>query len=156
MSNTEALRKALEFIQRHCANVIRTNSRDRDDWAEDMAYVGKVAADALAQQPVASGEPVAWFCEWFNADGSPEWDQYHDRTDPMPADDEWEDRPPDRVTPLYAAPQPAPARVPLTDEQIQAAWDSVDMRHPRGDATRNAFARAIEAAHGITSAKEAP
>lgn len=54
----------------------------------------------------ATGEPVAWFCEWFNADGSQEWDQYHDRTDPIPAADEWEDRPPDRVTPLYTAPHP--------------------------------------------------
>lgn len=40
-------------------------------------------------------------------------------------------------------------RVPLTDEQIQAAFDGVDMRYPRGEETRNAFARAIERAHGI-------
>jgi len=50
--------------------------------------------------------------------------------------------------PLYAAP---PQRKPLTEEDIQAAWDSVDMRHPRGNETRIAFARAIERAHGITS-----
>ena len=47
-------------------------------------------------------------------------------------------------TPLYAAP---PQRKPLTEEEIQAAWDSVDMRHPRGNETRIAFARAIERAH---------
>lgn len=48
--------------------------------------------------------------------------------------------------PLYTAP---PQRKPLTEEEIQAAWDSVDMRHPRGNETRIAFARAIERAHGI-------
>jgi hypothetical protein len=37
-----------------------------------------------------------------------------------------------------------PQRKPLTEEEIQAAWDSVDMRHPRGNETRIAFARAIE------------
>ena len=39
-----------------------------------------------------------------------------------------------------------PQRKPLTEEDIQAAWDSVDMRHPRGNETRIAFARAVEAA----------
>ena len=50
------------------------------------------------------------------------------------------------VEPLYTAP---PQRKPLTEEEIQAAWDSVDMRHPRGNETRIAFARAIERAHEI-------
>ena len=50
------------------------------------------------------------------------------------------------VKPLYTAP---PQRQPLTEEEIQAAWDSVDMRHPRGNETRIAFGRAIERAHGI-------
>jgi hypothetical protein len=40
-------------------------------------------------------------------------------------------------------------RVPLTEVEIQAAFDSVDMRHRRGKETRNAFARAIERAHKI-------
>ncbi len=44
---------------------------------------------------------------------------------------------------VYTAPPREPVR--LTDEQIDAAWDSIDMRHPRGDATRKAFARAVEA-----------
>ena len=47
---------------------------------------------------------------------------------------------------LYTAP---PQRKPLSEEEIQAAWDSVDMRHPRGNETRIAFARAVERAHGI-------
>lgn len=73
MSNAESLRKALKFIQRHCANVIRTNSKDRGDWAEDMAYVGKVAADALAQPTTDSAEPQgvgpADFEAWWSEHG---------------------------------------------------------------------------------------
>ena len=47
---------------------------------------------------------------------------------------------------LYAAP---PARKPLTDEQIDAAWRSVDYTQPY-EGFRIAIARAIERAHGIT------
>lgn len=57
-------------------------------------------------------------------------------------------------TKLYAAPQPA--RVPLTDEQIDATWDywfaQLGFQHPAGASTRRGFARAIERAHGITLA----
>ena len=42
------LQDALKFIDRHTVNAIKTNSRDRLDWAEDMAYIGKVARDAMA------------------------------------------------------------------------------------------------------------
>lgn len=48
---SEALRKALKVIDKHSVSAIRTNSKDRGDWAEDMAYVGKVAREALAQPP---------------------------------------------------------------------------------------------------------
>lgn len=48
---------------------------------------------------------------------------------------------------LFAAPQPV-AREPLTDEQIDTAWRSVDYKQPY-DSFRIAVARAIEAAHGI-------
>ena len=34
----------LEAIGRHSVNTIRTNSSDRDDWREDMGYVGKLAS----------------------------------------------------------------------------------------------------------------
>lgn len=55
---------------------------------------------------------------------------------------------------IDAAPQPA--RVPLTDEQIDATWDywfaQLGFQHPAGASTRRGFARAIERAHGITLA----
>ena len=47
---------------------------------------------------------------------------------------------------LYTSP---PTRKPLTDEQIDAAWRSVDYTQPYED-FRIAIARAIERAHGIT------
>lgn len=49
----DALRKALMVIDKHSVATIRTNSKDRGDWAEDMAYVGKVAREALATAPDA-------------------------------------------------------------------------------------------------------
>ena len=133
MSNTDALRAALADLLKYaegnecqhesthrggaiwtiCDDCGRKWSDDRDPFTPYQEPKAIEAARAALAQTAASGEPVAWFCEWFNADGSPEWDQYHDRTDPMPSDDEWEDRPPDRVTPLYATAQPAPARAPV-------------------------------------------
>jgi hypothetical protein len=58
----------------------------------------------------AHPEPVAYFCEWFEADGSNSWDEFR-HADDMP--DEWEDTP-NKVTPLYAAP-PVPADAALDD-----------------------------------------
>lgn len=99
------IRTALEFIDKYSVNTIRTNSKDRDDWADDMAYVGKVAREALAAQP-------------------------------------------------------ALARVPLTDEQIVSLWEqSTGHKLPNMGSSKwqlLAVARAVEAAHGITPAKEAP
>jgi hypothetical protein len=115
-------------------------------------YVADAIAEIRSHMPAANGGPFAWFCEWFNADGSPEWDQYHDRTDPMPAADEWEDRAPDRVTTLYAA-RPAPALVPLTEAQVEALRARVTGA-PYLTAVQ--LIRETETAHGITPAKEAP
>ena len=65
---------------------------------------------------------------------------------------------------LYAAPQPAPARVPLADEQIkravEAGWLAALKCHAEAgmagwSAEREAYiANAIEAAHGITAQGE--
>lgn len=63
------------------------------------------------------------------------------------------DLPPDG-TRLYAAPQPAPALVPLTDAQIDQikaqpeCWEHVGQRI---EFRYRPFARAIEAAHGIAA-----
>jgi hypothetical protein len=54
--------------------------------------------------------------------------------------------------PLYAAPQPAPARVPLTDEQInQITAEQWGAGLGAPYAAYRAYARAVEAAHGIAA-----
>lgn len=98
---------------------------DLDAWLEcyDETEV-RAHVLALVHQPAASGEPVAW---WI-----PKAEQFCiTKPGERPFARAWQ--------PLYAAPQPAPARVPLTDEQTMATL----------------IARAIEATHGITT-KEAP
>jgi hypothetical protein len=108
---------------------------------------------ALVHQPAASGEPVAWTYTGIKADGSEHgphlvWNPAY--MDAMSASKGA------KATPLYAAPQPAPARVPLTDAQLDTlangCWSGPGFG-ARFD--RMKFARAIEATHGIT-AKEAP
>lgn len=39
----ERLRGVLAAIDRHSVNTLRTNSKDRGDWAEDVAFMGKLA-----------------------------------------------------------------------------------------------------------------
>jgi hypothetical protein len=60
---------------------------------------------------------------------------------------------------IAATAQPAPARVPLTEDQIEAIWRA-HVLPGFSDRQRfyspHVYARAIEAAHGITPAKEAP
>lgn len=66
----------------------------------------------------------------------------------------------------YARPQPAPARepltpwiqrqVPLTDSQIDAVLNAAGLHEPTEVLIDREIARAIERAHGITPAKEAP
>ena len=88
--------------------------------------------------PAPAQEPVAWMHKIdFDRDDRKDFMVYYDRT-------------PGYCIPLYTTP-PAPAQ-PLKDEQIQklrhtidwtASWSYID------------FARAIEAAHGITKGGEA-
>lgn len=39
----ERLRAVLAAIAKHSTNTLRTNSKDRGDWAEDVAFMGKLA-----------------------------------------------------------------------------------------------------------------
>ncbi len=39
----ERLRATLAAIAKHSASTLRTNSNDRGDWAEDVAFMGKLA-----------------------------------------------------------------------------------------------------------------
>jgi hypothetical protein len=93
--------------------------------------------EALAEQP-AQQEPVAWRApNWGHSDD--EW-VYRDFDDPVLIAD---GKPSPNNEPLYTSP-PA-QRKPLTDEEIIKCWGQVS-------GTRYgyvAFARAIEAAHGI-------
>ena len=109
--------------------------------------------EALAQQPAASGEPVAFDAEGFRAFvlrelpddtiiGKGAWWADH-----LTKCAQWFVKP-------TAAPQPAPARVPLTDAQIEAIW-TAHVLPGFGDRQKFyspiIYARAIEAAHGITA-----
>ena len=56
------------------------------------------------------------------------------------------------------AAQPAPAAVPLTDEQIRDLWSwsaTLDAEYT-ANTQQHAFARAIERAHGIAAAGDKP
>ena len=55
-----------------------------------------------------------------------------------------------KIVPLYTTPPAAGVSGPLTDEQIDKAWRSVDYIQPYED-FRIAIARAIESAHNIRS-----
>lgn len=72
-----------------------------EDWRESQCFPSELdcynAGYAAALAAVREGGPVAWLCEWEN------WRQYHDESDPLPKDHEWEEKP-DHITPLFAAP----------------------------------------------------
>ena len=111
-------------------------------------YVGPAPEQQAQQQ-----EPVAWLHTKIEGVAVPH----------RPAD---LDKHPDRWTALYPEPKPCPTcealartvmmdqtahdkqRKPLTDEQIMEMYNE-----PRSDAEMIAFARAIEAAHGIGEQK---
>jgi len=52
------LRLALQIIDKHSVNTILGHSSDCMEWAEDIAYMGKVAREAL-DAPSVPSEPVA-------------------------------------------------------------------------------------------------
>jgi hypothetical protein len=91
----------------------------------------KVVTQEIHESEVYKQEPVAW-------------QGVHDQTDlyyrkPPQAD----------VRPLYTTP---PQRKPLTDEEIMQTWEGV-IKYAPGEVRLKDFARAIEAAHGITGEK---
>ena len=106
---------------------------DMPDSFADSARLAFV--HALKAKPAPDAQPVAWMWQ-------------HDETgrvgfvDQWQLDNGWEKNNPScHITrPLFD--HPAPAQTPLTDEQIMALW------HDKRPAAI-AFARAIEAAHGI-------
>lgn len=110
---------------------------------------------AQQAQPAASGEPAEWqgrvgkHGRWRRIDPPPgeTMEQRVAYLRSMPAYE---------IRALYAAPQPAPARVPLTEAEIasmqrEANTTGVQFLQP---STVRWIVRAIEAAHGITAQGE--
>jgi len=94
-----------------------------------VSHAIKTLEEAIAKQE--QRKPVAFITnhrQRMNVEIKPEAFVY------MPTTTDWE-------VPLYTTPQ---QRKPLTDEQIYDMYNE-----PRSDAEMLAFARAIEAAHGI-------
>ena len=145
---TEALKLALDYI-------VATN-KSSEFWLIPASNLNKTVTaikEALAQP---EQEPVAWLHTKIEGVAVPH----------RPAD---LDKHPDRWEALYKTPSPCPTcealartvmldqtsydttppqRKPLTDEQIMEMYNE-----PRSDAEMIAFARAIEAAHGIGEQK---
>ena len=133
MNNTEALREAAQAV---------LDRWDSPQWAwtkhgptADLMH----ALRAALAQPAASGEPVAFGFPNSAITGSNRWMMLRES---VPADDQYGGA---LWVPLYAAPQPAPARVPLTKATVEAA-------SPANCNNAHWFrlgARWAEAAHGI-------
>ena len=136
-----AMKLALEALETERENY---QDWDKQDGAPEYIYEAITALrEALAEQP-AQQEPVAWmwrckpYCNW------PEWSVSLKRPADSGCDghkrtEGYED------VPLYTTP---PQRKPLTDERMWALWNS----HGIDDMNQQeaiAFARDIEAAHGI-------
>lgn len=45
----EEQRNLIAFIERHCTSTVKTNSKDTRDWIDDVAFIGKMANEALAK-----------------------------------------------------------------------------------------------------------
>ena len=130
-----AAQQALEALE-NCSSEYGHRCNRCDSEIDEGGKVAATLRAALAQ-PAASGEPVAY----INSD---ELDNMLDDRAAViyRVQDGF------RKTPLYAAPQPAPARAPLTDEQLIDIWADVSQDYD-DEVNIIALGRAIEAAHGI-------
>ena len=106
-------------------------AKDRQEVLRAIAAI----KEALAQPPVAKPheqEPVAWYC-MEHGEAETIWSKQQ-----PPWEGQWK--------PLYTFP---PQRKPLTDEQIKIIKISTPCDNTSNFGEAIAFARAIEAAHGI-------
>ena len=153
MNNTEALRaaaqQALAAMEKYPVTV--------NHWKAVLLPAADALRAALAQ-PAASGEPAdpMLACEIQPRPLSNPLTDYHCAgVNGTPLHYTWTDKPHRLLYDLIAAvrfyAQPAPARVPLTDEQISNMWAHECVRERLTRDLVQAFARAIEAAHGITA-----
>lgn len=134
----ELLRQALEKLEffSHMKSV-------SEDTARLIAALRRALEQPARQESVAAQqEPVAWGIVASNTG----------RICQVELDaDEVADHNPARIVPLYAAPQPR--REPLTDAQIEQCMKQA-YATVQGRNLEQAFARTIEAAHGITGEKK--
>jgi hypothetical protein len=138
MIKDEALKLALEALETIAK---LTGAR----WALEQGYAGHLEAiteirQALAAQP-AQQEPVGEVTRYGLDSHGRKWHGIH-----------WYDPNVDVAhgTKLYTTP-PAPQRKPLMDEQISQLWEGhVVPVFGKNGINPIVFARAIEAAHGIT------
>ena len=98
---------------------------------------GKVVTKEIPESEVYKQEPVAWMDAFGNVFplGAQRGPKY--LNEPM--------------KPLYTTPAAA-QRQPLTEEEIMQTWEGV-IKYAPGEVRLKDFARAIEAAHGITGEK---
>lgn len=45
----EEQRNLIAVIERHCTSTVKTNNKDTRDWIDDVAFIGKMANEALAK-----------------------------------------------------------------------------------------------------------
>ena len=128
----EALKLALEALELYY------------DLHEEQSDAKAITAirEALAEQPAQQQAPVAWTDLWKKADeivrGKILWKRFIDGT-PLANDIAvW-------MADFAQQHTSPPPRKPLTDEEIVTMYDE----NPRSDSEMIAFARVIEAAHGI-------
>jgi hypothetical protein len=122
-----AMKQALEALEQ-----LQGGCTDSDDGTVEAITVWcPEVIDALRQaiEQAQQAEPVAWALNFELL-----W----------PSEYEIISKDGDKAIPLYTSPPP---RQPLTDEEIRAVYGD-DLQYRDGDYMR--FARAIEAAHGIT------
>ncbi len=161
---TEALKLALSVLNEVRSETFRLMRNGQKLYAEEKVWNAIfVIKQALAEQPAQQQEPVAWMDGYRNiysleekAAGCPEATialvpmANHKKTSGSPINElqcvcgaVWLG---DEMVHLPNKHQPASK--PLTDEQIMEMYNE-----PRSDAEMIAFARAIEAAHGIGEQK---
>jgi hypothetical protein len=145
----ETLERAIDALDGLLRNISRNAPQLSGKVMGDAEITIDALRAALAAQPA---EPVAWLVYAGVCDMWPVYPAYKTRQEALSKAEEIKSV--TEVRPLYAA-QPAPAAVPLTDDQI----DDIIKQHTGGFIGGMHFvhlARAIESAHGIAAAGDKP
>lgn len=114
---------------------------------EQVGRMMEFYAGSTAAPSIPAGGPVAWKCEWFDDGGN--WSQYHDENDPPP--EKWEGRPPNLITPLYAAPAADPDAMERAARWADQWADPSHLRLHAGEMQAQELRTAIAVATGIAA-----